>query len=543
MTHTRTFSAPLPRVTTAALAVFAVTLLAACGDQNENSGNAQGEPVQGGTLRVAVGSDAGCIDPQQVGSNDSIYSTRQLVDSLTDQDPETGEIVPWLAEDWEVNDDATEFTFTLQDNVTFPDETPLDAEVVAANFDRGVELGARANLVSSYLEGYENTEVHDERTFTVHFSEPSSQFLQATSTHSLGILHPDTLELSDDERCEEVVGSGPYVLESYTPNDSVTLSSREGYAWGSSLWDNQEEPHVDGIEFSVVPESGVRAGSLQSDQVDLIGNIAPQDEAQLESANAQLLSRTNPGIPFGLRFNHDNELFADSAVREAISLSIDRQEIAETVYTADTAPATSILASTTPDHVDLSEHLGHDPDAAQRVLEEAGWEEGDDGIYELDGQPLEFEILWFDNAPTNAPALELIQQQLGEVGIDVSLKEGQVAEWNSHLSEGTFDVNWGNVTRADGDILRTTFATEQANNYRLDPSELDGVLEDQAGETDPDERSELLAEAQEDVVADYLEVPVVDLTTVLASRPEVHGVRFDSGSRVHLNDVWIEDAQ
>lgn len=526
------------------LSAAALVTLTACGGQAESSGveESNSEPVSGGTLQFAVGSDAGCIDPQQVGSNDSIYSSRQLVDSLTDQDPETGEIVPWLAEEWDINDDITEFTFTLQEDATFSNGDPVDSAAVAANFDAGTELGPRATLVVGYLEDYVETEIHDDHTFTVKFSEPNAQFLQATSTHSLGILHPDTVAQSDDERCAAVIGSGPFVLDSYTPNDSVVLTGREDYAWGSSLWENQSAPHVDGIEFDVVPESGVRAGSLQSGQVDVIGNIAPQDIDGLDAANASLLDQVNPGIPMGLRVNHENELLADPAVREAISWAINRQEIADTVYPEGTPAATGVLSSSTPDQQDLSEHLGHDPQRAQQLLSDAGFEAGEDGILELDGERAEFNLVWYNVAATNSAAVELVQQHLQEVGIDITLEEGQTAEWNSRLMEGNFDLDWFNITRADGDILRGTFDSELANTFYLPESDLNAVLREQATTLDSDERAELLGEAQEQLVTEYIEIPVVDLTTIIASREHVHGVRFDSGARVHLNDVWIEDA-
>lgn len=525
------------------LSAAALVSLTACGGQASSSpaDAADGQPVSGGTLKFAVGSDAGCIDPQQVGSNDSIYSTRQLVDSLTDQDPETGEIVPWLATDWDINDDVTEFTFTLQPDATFSNGDPVDAAAVAANFDAGPELGPRATLVVGYLEDYVETEIHDDQTFTVKFSEPNAQFLQATSTHSLGILHPDTVAQSDDERCSSIIGSGPFVLDSYTPNDSVILTGREDYNWGSSLWENQSAPHVDGIEFEVVPESGVRAGSLQSGQVDVIGNIAPQDVDGLEAANAQLLDQVNPGIPMGLRVNHENELLQDPAVREAISLGINGEDIANTVYPDGTPAATSVLSSTTPDHVDLSDKLAYDPEKAQQILSEAGFEPGDDGVLERDGQRAEFDLLWFNVAATNAAAVELVQQQLDEIGISIALEEGQTADWNTRLLEGSYDLNWFNTTRADGDILRGSFHSQLANTSHVEDSPVDDVLQEQSATLVPEERAALLAQAQEELLDERLAIPVVDLITVVAARDGVHGVRFDSGARVHLNDVWIAD--
>src|ERR1700704_5838230 len=85
-----------------------------------------------------------CLDPQQVGLNASLNIGRQLVDSLIDQDPQSGEFKPWLAESWQVNDTATSFTFKLRQGATFSDGTPVDASAVKNNFDAVVKLGAKA---------------------------------------------------------------------------------------------------------------------------------------------------------------------------------------------------------------------------------------------------------------------------------------------------------------------------------------------------------------------------------------------------------------
>src|SRR5690606_11590909 len=307
-------------------------LLAACGSTPAASTADPGTPQPGGTLRFAVSSDQGCVDPQQVGSNDTIYSLRQVVDSLTDQDPATGELRPWLATSWESNADATAYTFTLREGVTFSDGTPLDAEAVKANFDAVPRLGPRGTLPKGYLAGYAGTTVESPTRFTVSFDRPNVQFLQGTSTHSLGILSPATVAKSDDERCASVIGSGPFVIESYTRDESIVLAKRPGYAWGSQLWQSQGEAHLDRVEFRIVPESGVRGGGLRSGEVDAIGNIAKQDEALLAAAGVQLLGRANPGVPFGITFNQATPLGADPAVREALSLAIDRAEIVATVY-------------------------------------------------------------------------------------------------------------------------------------------------------------------------------------------------------------------
>jgi peptide/nickel transport system substrate-binding protein len=525
----------------AAAVLAAALLLTACGgggDAPTGAAADPGTPQPGGTLRFAVGSDAGCVDPQQVASNDTIYSVRQLVDSLTDQDPQTGDIKPWLATGWTSNPDASAWTFTLRDGVTFSDGSKLDANAVKANFDRVPQIGVRGSLPKSYLAGYKGTTVDGPLQFTVTFGGPNVQFLQGTSTHSLGILSPATVAKTDDERCQSVVGSGPFVIDKYTPNASLTLTKRPGYGWGSSLWQHQGEAYLDRIEFSIVPEAGVRAGSLQSGEVDAIGNIGPQDEAPLQGAGDQLLARANPGEPFGITFNNSNPLFADPAVRRAVSLAINRPEVVSAVFTSQTKPATSILASTTPDYASQEPLLGFDAAKAASTLDAAGWVPGPDGVRAKAGQPLSFEVIYANNAASNKPALELIQQQLRAAGIGITLSERPIADISGITQSGAFQALWLNLTRADPDILRTQFSTKGANLYRFPASPVDDLLDQQAAAADPATRSSIVAQAQQQLVSDYRVVPVAELTTVLAAGPDVHGIRYDASSRIHLFDAW-----
>ncbi|NMO91497.1 ABC transporter substrate-binding protein [Actinomycetospora sp. TBRC 11914] len=521
-----------------ALVATAALTLTACGGGGSGSEADAGPPRPGGDLIFAVSSDQGCVDPQQVQSNDSIYSLRQIVDSLTDQDPRTGAIVPWLATSWSSNATATEWSFTLRPGATFSDGTPVDANAVKANFDRVPSLGARGTLPKGYLAGYQGTTVTSPTQFTVRFAQPNVQFLQGTSTHSLGLLSPASVAKTDDQRCAGVVGSGPFVLQSYVKNQNTVLVKRPGYSWGSSLFSHPGEAYLDRAEFRVVPESGVRTGSLQSGEVDAIASIGPQDEQPLQGAGDALPSRANPGIPFGISFNLSNPLVADQAVRDAVSLGINRPELVSAVFTSQTKAATSPLASTTPTYADQSALLGFDPARANTELDADGWVRGPDGIRTKGGQRLTIPLAFAQNLSTVKPAVELLQQQLRGVGIDLQLQEKQISDVALISQSGQFTALWGNLTRADPDILRAQYWSGGANYYRFPPGPLDALLLGQAAAVDPARRAQISAQAQQVIASQHLVVPVVELTTTLGVGPNAHDVAFDASARVQLHDTW-----
>ncbi|MGQ5635689.1 MULTISPECIES: ABC transporter substrate-binding protein [unclassified Streptomyces] len=526
----------------AALTALVTTsfLLTACGSSGGASGSGTGRPRSGGTLTFAVSSDAGCVDPQQAGSNETIYSVRQIVDSLTDQDPRTGKIVPWLAKSWDVSSDATAFTFHLRPGVTFSDGSKLTAQVVKDNFDAVPRLGALGTLAEGYLSGVKSTTVVDPLTVKVTFKEPNAQFLQATSTHSLGIESSASVRKTPQQKCSDgVIGSGPFVLKQYVQNQSITLARRAGYAWGSALWSKKGEAYLDKLVFKVVPEAGVRAGSLQSGQVDAISNVGKANEAALQGGQVTLQRRANPGVVFGLGLNNARPVLKDATVRQAILYAIDRRQIADTVFPTGTRPATSVLAHTTPDYTDVASGLAFDAERAKSLLDEAGWKTGSDGIRVKGGRRLSLTVKWFPNAATNQPALELIQQQLKAVGVDVVLKQLQVTQFSPTLQSGDFDAVWGNVTRADPDILRSSFSTELANFYHLPESALDTALSQQAATVDAAKRRQLVGHAQQLLVQGAYYAPVVELQTQLGVSKKVHDLNFDASSRIQLHDTWI----
>lgn len=523
-----------------ATAVAAGLLLSGCAGASAPgaSSSAAATPVEGGALTFALGNDPITLNPTATGSgNDTLYVERQLFDSLTEQDPKTGKILPWLATKWQANADATQFTFTLRTGVTFSDGTPLTAEVVKANFDDIVANATKALNAITALPNYAGTTVVDDSTFTVGFSKPNGAFPQAASSVALGLLSPKSLAIPYDDRATGagLSGTGPFVLKSYTKNTSVVLTKREGYAWAPEDYSNRGAAHLDTVTFTIVPEAGVRTGSLTSGQVDAIGGVLPQDIATLKAQKTPLVIRSNPGIAFGLStYIKEGSALADAQVRRALLTALDRDLIQQSALTPEFKVATSVLAANTPGAVDLSAKLGFDAKASAKLLDAAGWKKGSDGIREKDGEKLSLKLGYIANFTPNQSIIELIQQQLKAVGIQVEVWTGTVPQYLAEASAGHFDLAYGNLSRADGDVLRTQFSSALPSNASkgyTDP-ELAQDLTDQLATADQTKRAEIAQKANARIIELAYFIPVVELTTVLGTGADVHGIVLGADSRL-----------
>ncbi|WP_246833566.1 ABC transporter substrate-binding protein [Williamsia sp. 1138] len=531
-----------PLMAVAGAALMSATLLSACGSDGSSGGGDAGPAQSGGTLRYGLSQAPTCSDPAQGASNQTIYVTRQVVDSLTDQDPKTGDITPWLAESWEISPDATSFTFKLKDGVTFSDGTPVTADSVKKNFDAIGTLGAaKAPLAGSYLSGYTGTTVVNPLTAQVNFAQPNAQFLQATSTSQLGLQADATVSQTAEQRCLGAnIGSGPFTYSDWQQDRSVSLAKRVGYNWSSPVFAHTGEAYLDTIDFTVIPESGVRTGSLSSDQLDAVSDALPQDAPQIEATGGEVLTTPNPGVPFGFQPNVSRGVLADPAVRQALIPAINRQELIETVLNDDFKVATGSLAANTPGYKDLSSEVTFDQDKAKSILDKAGWIEGSDGIREKDGQKLSFTLSFSAVFAGNQAILELVQQQLKQVGVDLKLGLVSNAEFTALQSSGDYDAVYYNTTRADGDILRTTFGLESRNLNKRGPiPALDDALTAQLAATDKAQRDGYLATAQEQIISNGLWVPTTELSQIIGKSPKAQDLKFDASARLVFFDTWI----
>ncbi|MGW6699187.1 ABC transporter substrate-binding protein [Nocardia sp. NPDC055049] len=533
---------PRHRIAAAVGALAAVTTVVACGSDTAGSGAQAGPPQPGGTLRYGLSGAPTCSDPAQSGTNQTIYVARQIVDSLTDQDPKTGAITPWLAKSWEVSPDAKVFTFKLADGVTFSDGTALTADSVRDTFDAIVKLGAaKAQLGASYLTGYVGTTAVDKLTARVEFSAPNAQFLQASSTTQLGILAQSTNAKPAEARCAgDNIGSGPFTYASYKQDTSVTLAKRAGYNWGSAVFGHQGEAYLDRIEFTVVPESGVRTGSLASGQLDAVSDALPQDAPQIEAVGGRILSTSNPGTPFGFQVNVTRGPLRDPAVRQALLPAIDRKQLVETVLGPQFKPATSSLASATPAYLDQSARLAYEPAKAKSILDQAGWVLGADGVRAKNGERLSFAVTFSQVFAGNQAILELVQQQLRQVGVDLKLDLVSTPEAITRQNTHDIDAGYGNTTRADGDILRTSFGLAGRNITARGPiPQLDETLDKQLATSDPAARAELIGSAQRQVLDNGLLIPTVELSQAVGAAAHTQDLKFEASARLQFFDTWL----
>jgi peptide/nickel transport system substrate-binding protein len=535
-----THRTPFRLVAAIAAGTAAALVTAACSSGGTASTSSSSKPVDGGSLTYAIANDPITLNPTGTGAgNDTLAITRQLVDSLLWQDPSDGSLKPWLATKYSTNADATAFTFDLRSGVTFSDGTAFDATAVKDTFDDIASAGA-SSTAAAYFSGYTGTKVVDDDTVEVEFSTPNAAFPNATASVALGIVAPKTTETPFEDRADgkAVIGTGPFTLQSYTKNTSTVLTKRKDYDWGPAARSNAGAAHLSEVTFQVVPEASVRTGSLQSGQLDAISSVQPSDVDTLQ-AQYDLVTRANPGQVFGLTFNQKRPIVSDLVVRKAIAQAVDPKAVRDTALNDLFEVADSVLGSTTPGYADTSSTISYDPAAAKKALDAAGWEKGSDGIRAKDGQKLQLKLVWITNFGPNQTSLELIQQELGKVGVGVTLESGTVPQYLANLTSGDWDLSWDNSSRADGDVLRSKFSSSGAQSIGASDTTLDALFTKELSQSSASDRSATFGEIQQRIASQVDFVPVHELTSIIAPAPTVHGIVFGADTRLdQLTGAW-----
>ena len=543
-------SLPAPRIVAGALALAVAASLAGCATQQATStdANAQaGDPVTGGTLTYLEHQTYTNLYPPQAGFYPNGGIVNNIAARLTWQNPETLEIEPWIATEWTVNDDATEYTFDLRDGVTFSDGTPLDAAAVAKNFDTyGLGNADLGLTISEAINNYAGSEVVDADTVTFRFSAPAPGFLQATSTINSGLLSPETLDKSLEElgagNATDIVGSGPFVITEEELGTELTLEAREDYDWAPPSFEHQGRAYLDAIHLIVTPEDSVRIGSLLSGQADYIRYVQAFDEARVESSGFDLYAPQTRGVNNALSLRFTNPLLSDIRVRQALVAGVDSQEVVDTIFTGNYPAATSALSASAPGYKDESEHYAYDPDRAEELLDEAGWEPGSDGIREKDGERLSLTVYEAKPQPLSKQTLELVAQQLKKIGVELEVKSADAGTYAEDIKDPLKTPLYHSmVGRADLDVIKSQYFTQNRNTLLSDDAKLDELLLAVASTADPDARVAASQAVQDYLAEQAYVIPLFEEPQVYGAAPYVQGVEFESVARPTFYDVWLAD--
>ncbi|ROR22910.1 peptide/nickel transport system substrate-binding protein [Comamonas sp. BIGb0124] len=549
-------------IATRLVALAALFTLAACSKTDAPSTAASsgataapaGEITPGGTLKIAFRSDNTqlvSLDPFQVYWIEHRSVLRAVVDQLTDQNPKTGEIIPWLAKSWELNADATQYTFHLRDDVTFSNGEKFDAAAVKLSFDSNVALLKELPTAfgKSYIDGYVSSEVVDPYTVKVNFKVPNAAFLQATSTTNLGILAPATYREASikDRNLGKLIGSGPFVIQEYAPESTIVLKKRPGYHWASGASENQGEAFLDEIRVSYIPESSNRVGSVVSGEIDIAwprDPFANEDYKYITSRGLQVIQRSIPGITESLYPNVGNgRPFAEPAVRQAFQKAIDRKTYAATIFGSHFPVAEGVIEPSTLYYKSQAAALAHDTQGAAEILENAGWKVGNDGYRYKDGKKLTVVYPITEEKPGDV----LIQDQVKQAGFDLQLLPVTAGDANARYVAGNYDLHRGVLTRGDpaviqshSDVRYSGSAVTRNRFSEATQAKLQQLLDQGLAEPDTAARKKVYEQVQDLILAENAFFPVFARTQQAAVSAKVHGVAFSGESFLQVNDIWIE---
>lgn len=450
-------------ITTSALATAALVAMAGLAPAHSADG-----PRNGGGVTFLIDS----LGSTWIPNNSAISSFQghiwgHVTDKLVYVDAD-GKVSPWIAERWEQNDNATEFTLHLKPGVTFSDGTPLDAAAVVANLDiwHAGRKSEGINPIGLFPKTYARAEAVDANTVKVFFKAPTLGFIPTLGYHGSILISPKTIAQPAAQQADlgKTSGSGPYVVSAWKEGDFVKLVKRKDYNWGPPAVGHTGPAYLDSITYKLVSEPSLRVAAVQSGQADVAYSPSPQELKSLKQDGFTVATPRYLGFVNGLAVNTRLAPYDDVKVRQALQAGINRQEIIDTVYTPDWKLATSFIQSNVPGATDHSGLLAYNPEKAGKLLDEAGWVRGADGIRAKDGKPLTLTLHSNPYLATSKAIDELIAQQLGKLGWKVFIRAYDVVTFGEKVKFGGPAVPAYEVTRSFIDAGTVASILTNANN-------------------------------------------------------------------------------
>lgn len=433
----------IPRLKAAIAAGAAATLVLTACAESERGDDEAGIDTDA-TLIFGAAGEALTLDPTFASDGETIRVARQVYDTLLQVTPGTTDIEPGLATNWEADESGTVWTFELREGVQFHDGTDFNAEAVCHNFDRwhNLEGVAQEQSMSYYWQqmsggfaendpdrgdlgepAYESCEVTDEHTAVVSLSRVTSRFPSLLVLPPFAMHSPTALEEHDASNVtgtagepdwppyslEHPTGTGPFMFQSWDrANQEITLVRNDDY-WG-------EPATIGTLIFKAIPDETARRQALVNGEIQGYDLPSPADWDALEAEEMNLLVRDDPvNLLYVAITQESHEALEDIRVRQAIAHALNRQGLVDALMPEGAEVATQFqppnLEGWNPDVPTYD----YDPERAQELLSEAGYEEGE----------LELDFYWPTEVtrpymPSPRSMIELFQQDLEDVGIVIN---------------------------------------------------------------------------------------------------------------------------
>ncbi|MFY9270549.1 MAG: ABC transporter substrate-binding protein [Candidatus Manganitrophaceae bacterium] len=444
---------------------------------------------------VAIEAAPTQFDPRLATDAYSERIGQLLFSRLLRSDP-TGQKIGDLAERWEL-DGETVYTFHLKKNVRFHDGRPLTSEDVRYTFESILD----PSLASSHRKNFEmisKIETPDAATIRFILKRPHAPFLTEMTR---GIVPKHLVEKNRGDFSSHPIGSGPFRFVRYNSDAAVELAAFSDYFDGP--------PAIPRLLFRIIPEDSVRLLELEKGNIDLLQNAFTPDALPRLQQNPKLKIIQAPSTTYTyIGFNLKDPILQNRSVREAIALAIDRDEITEHLFKGLARPAAGLLPPSHWAHTDSVKVYPYDPQQARKRLDEAGFPDPP-------GPVPRFTLIHKTSQNELARrVVEVIQRQLSEIGIDVTIRNYEWGTFYGDIRSGNFQIftlSWVGVD--DPDIYLNLFHSEStppngANRAFYRNPRLDRLVEAGRITLDPEKRKAIYREVQQ-IVADDL--PYVSL--------------------------------
>lgn len=510
-------------------------------------GTANDEPQVGGDLIIGSTGSPTMFNP--LFSNDASSSDIEtmLYDSLMGSDLEFNPVTDGgLAEKYEASEDGLTFTIKIVENAKFHDGEPLDADDVV--FTYNIPLSPDYDGVrKSYFENIDKVEKIDQYTVKFTLKQVDAQF--PVVSLGFGILPEHILgdvpiaDMGEHEfNTKTPIGSGPFKFEEWKDGEYVKVVANEDY------WDGR--PNLDSVTYKIVPDANAILAQLQAGDIHYYAGIAQPDVPTVESfadaANLRLESGLALSYTF-LGFNQRDPKFKDKSVRQAITHAIDRTAIVENVMAGlgevAHVPESPLSWAYNPDVPKFE----YDVEKAKKMLADAGWKPGADGILEKDGEKFSVEVKTNQGNKVREDIVVILQQQLKEVGIEIIPQIVEFSALIADIDPGVWNfegivLGWSLGIDPDPSGIFHTKEIEKGLNFTgYSNPELDKLMDEQLQELDKEKRKEMIGKIQQGLAEDQAYTFLYYPEEFRALPKNLEGYEFHAKDQMyHIKDWWLK---